>query len=259
MAANNVGRAYQVKLGFVNHLLGGIKEVQPITKQLQRFIERESTEQLKYVPSRMVDDVTKMLESFWSGGKENGKAIDAALPVMFIAFGKNMRPAPETNGHPYVRTESMQLTGASGHYDVRLPMRQYDVQVVFVGHEHESVMALMDYVSMYFNRYENHRWPIDWHYDGHDFQTYAMFDDGFEPEAMSIDTSVERSNLCIFSWNFSISFMMPYIQGLEIALIDTVGMEISPVEKSSLFGYVDDTTDNPVGQWNKDIGEWNKP
>ena len=257
MAENNVGRMRQVKIAFIEHLLKGIEEIQPITQQLTRFKARDYTQRLRAVPSRMVDDVSKMLESFWTGGNENGQAIDAELPVMFIAFGKNDRPAPENRGYPFVRNEVMQLSDDSGHYQVRLPHREYDVQIVFVAHEHESAMTMMDYVSMYFNRFENHRWPIEWHYDGHDFQTFGMFDDGFEPEALSIDLPVERSNICIFSWNFAISFMKPYIQGGNEALIDTVGMQITPVEKSTLFGFTDEETENPNGNWNADIGDWN--
>ena len=99
----------------------------------------------------MVDDVSNMLESFWTGGKENGQAIDAELPVMFIAFGKNDRSAPENRGYPFVRDKVMQLKADTGHYQVCLPYREYDVQIVFVAYVHESAMAMTDYVSMYFN------------------------------------------------------------------------------------------------------------
>ena len=82
MAENNVGRMRQVKIAFIEHLLKGIEEIQPITQQLSRFKARDYTQRLRAVPSRMVDDVSKMLESFWTGGNENGQAIDAELPVM---------------------------------------------------------------------------------------------------------------------------------------------------------------------------------
>ena len=51
--------------------------------------------------------------------------------------------------------------------------------------------------------------------------------------------------------------MKPYIQGGNEALIDTVGMQITPVEKSTLFGFTDEETENPNGNWNADIGDWN--
>lgn len=256
MAENNIGLSSIVKEAFVTYLMTGVGEIQPVTKQLKWFNARSRDLRVRVVPSRMIDDVMAMLDSFWRNESLDDEAIDAELPVIFIAFGKNMRPAPSGRGYSRVQGEAMTIGSDGKYFNTRLAFKEWDIQIAVFGHEQESVIAIMDYLRLYFARFQNHRWPIHWHYNGYDFQTYGMLNDTFEPEEMVVDIG-ERTNIVCHTFNFPIGFMMPYIAGEE-ALIDTVGMQIQQPAKQSLFGVVDQTTkDLPNGQWHKDIGNWN--
>jgi hypothetical protein len=222
---SDVGLSSRVKEAFTAFVGKGIYEIQPITKQLQIFCQRPQAERFRIAPARMVDDVEAILKGLWRNDNDNNKAVDAGLPVIVMAYAPSMRPAQPAHGWSRVQGEAMKLELADKDYfDVRLAFKEWDVQIAVFAHEQESVIAIMDYLRMYFFRFQNHRWPIHWKHAGKEFKTYGMLCDGFEPEEIAVPLQ-GRTNIFCHAFNFPITFMMPYI-GEKVPAIKAVEMQI---------------------------------
>lgn len=245
MQQNNIGLSSIVKEAFILYLQKGIEEIQPITEKLKKFKEREAKSRLRVVASRMVDEVAFMLSSFGSNEKMNTGKAEAELPAIFLAFSKNMRPNRSARGYSRVQGEAMTLAVGGSYFNTRLAFKEWDVQIAVLAQEQDNVIAIMDYLRMYFDQFQNHRWPIGWHYEGYDFNTYGMLNDGFEPEEIAVDLE-DNPNIVCHAFYFPIGFMIPYISE-KVEVIKSVSMQITPDEKQTLFADLADLSlsDNP--------------
>lgn len=235
---SNTSMSSQVKEAFAEFVGKGIYEIKPETKQLQIFCLRKQAERFRIAPARMVDDVEAMLKSLWRNDNDNNRAVDAGLPVIIMAFGSSMRPAQATHGWSRVQGEPMTLEqGDSEYFNVRLAFKEWDVQIAVFAHEQESIIAIMDYLRMYFFKFANHRWPILWNHAGKSFKTYGMLSDGFEPEEIAVPIQ-GRSNIVCHAFNFPITFMIPYINE-KIPTIQDVEMNINLGNGTEIKGKVD--------------------
>ena len=147
---------------------------------------------------------------------------------MFIAFAKETAPIPADRGRSVADVQNLELTEKSGYYNVRMQHKEWRCQLVFIAHEHETATAMTDQMRLYIQRFNNHRWPIDWHHDGHDFQTLGTFEDGFEPADMVIDVDGGRKNLIIYAWDLTLNYVLPFI-GAKVTSVNARSTGITVV------------------------------
>ncbi|AUZ05230.1 hypothetical protein ADP71_17030 [Vitreoscilla sp. C1] len=229
MSTNNTGRQDVVKEAFVRYIMAGVDEMLPITPALQKFITKPRSSRLRVCPSRMVDDVQDMLNTYRRSSDANGKAIDSPLPVMFIAFAKETSPIPTDRGRSVADVQNVNLNNTSGFYQVRMQHKSWRCQLVFVAHEHETATGMTDQMRLYMQRFKNHRWQIPWHHDGEEFETTGTFEDGFEPMESVIDVDGGRKNITIFAWDLTLNYVLPFV-GDAVTAIQTgdVNIQVNP-------------------------------
>lgn len=219
MVKNNTGRSIQVKEAFARYLLSGIDEFLPLTPALERYIQRDRKFKLMVCPSRMIDDVQDMLNTYRRSNDETGRAIDSPLPVIFLAFAKETAPIPTDRGRSVADPQTLKLSKDSEFYRVRMQHKEWRCQLAFIAHEHETAQAMTDQLRLFIQRFENHRWKIDWHHDGIDFQTTCTLEEGFEPADMVVDVDGGRKNSIIYTWDLNLNFILPFVDEVPVRVL----------------------------------------
>ena len=239
--ANNnsdAGLSSRVKEAFTRFVGRGVNEIKPITRQLEIFCQRKQSERFRIAPARMVDDVDTILKSLWRNDNDKNRAVDIGLPIIIMAYAPAMRPAQTSRGWPLVESISMKLSSDDpDYYNIRLAPKEWDVQIAVFSYDQESVIAIMDFLRMYFYRFRNHRWPIYWEYTGKQFNTWGMLSDGFEPEEIAVPIE-GRTNIFCHAFNFPITFAIPYV-GEKMPTIKAVEMQINPGGDASINSVVE--------------------
>lgn len=207
---DNIGLTQPIKKAFIEHFGRGIDEINPVTHALKVWQTRARETRLIICADRMVDDVQKLLSKYHqSGNKQSDKGIHSPLPVMLMAFARDVSTIDSAKGNMLANEQMVQLSQNGEYYKMRTDFISLRVQIAFMAHEAESAKALTSQMRLYFGRFNNNRFPIQWHFGGNDFTLSGSFDE--LPTSDDLADLPERSNITCLIWNANINAQIPYL------------------------------------------------
>lgn len=206
---DNIGRDLPIQQAFATWLMKGIDELIPVTDELRIYLKRERRLRAGVCQGRMIDDVEKLLNKYHQS--ENGltMGINSPFPVILIAFARENNQLSSwtawTANWEYARINEQYFPFRTDHIEKR-------VQVAFFAHTPETAKALTSQMRLYCQQFRNNRFPVLWRFGGHEFELTASFND--LPMDVLADIP-DRTNLTVFTWDFTIQAQIPYLKTPE--------------------------------------------
>ena len=263
MQQDNIGRVLPIKKAFIEHFGRGVDEIIPVTKALQIWQARARETRVIICADRMVDDVKKLLDKYHQvGNKQSDKGIHSPLPVMLIAFGRDMDTIDPTKGNMLANEQVVQLVKNGEYYKMRTDFVSLRVQVAFMAHESETAKAMTSQMRLYFGRFNHNRFPIQWHFGGNDFLLSGSLDD--LPVSDDLADLPDRTNITCLTWNLSINAQIPYLNAPKpyqynengllkgYPLLNRVDVDLNEKGRDLTNGVIDVKEPLPIfGKWTK--------
>ncbi|TDR30690.1 hypothetical protein [Hydromonas duriensis] len=205
---SNLGRYDVIKSAFAAYILKGLNRLLPVTPALQAYQQRQDMAKLAVCEDRMVDKAEELLAQYQKTGTRH---LEAPLPVVLLAFAKEMSPIAPDRGQSIANPVIVSLTEAPTvtYYKARFDHVEARAQLAYVTHESETARAMVSQMRLYLNAFESHRWPIVWTHNGQTFTTTCSLE-SYEPMDEPVDVE-GRNNLSILVWNLTLNCQMPYL------------------------------------------------
>lgn len=255
MKPDNIGRDIPLKEAFLRHWLNGVAEIAPVTRELEAFKQRAPHLQTLVCAERMVDDVAKMLDKYHQSAKDADSGIHSPFPVMLVAFA-NHQPIASDKGVAVANPCTVRLGGQ--WYKMRTDFVERRVQIAFFAHTGETARAMTSQMRLYWLRFNQQRFAVQWRFGGHEFDLTASAQD--IPVTDDLADLPDRSNLTVLLWNMTLQYQMPYVSAPEPARYDATGKRAGYPEIQRVDMYIkhhasgavatDDTSEvPPQGKW----------
>ena len=240
----NLGRYEVIKSAFAAHILKGLNGIFAVTPALVSYQVREPARKLAVCDDRMVDKAEELLAQYQKAGANN---LNAPLPMVLLAFAKDMSPIAPDRGQSIANPVTIALTdeAAPPYYKARFDHSEARAQLAFIAHESETARAMVSQMRLYLDTFEAHRWPLQWMYKNQPFTTTCSLE-SYEPMDEPVDVE-GRNNITILVWNLTLNFQMPYLDD-NVPVIKQVDYTIKTPKQTVSTGVVNAETTG-IGRW----------
>ncbi len=208
MPENLNGSFIQQKEAFGWYLLKWFKGLHVDTAAVKEFAARSPAQAILWAPSRMLDQVEKMLEQYRKN--ENGpKGATTKLPVVLLATDDDFLGTGAEWGGQHTGYDRVQILEGGSWYDYRQDMHDRRVQVAIIASEIDTAKSLAAQMSSFMQEPQNR------HFDAkYKFGQYEV------PASMSLETkridwmhvATDMKNVKILAGDVALKCIVPILR-----------------------------------------------
>lgn len=145
------GHYIQQKAAFGWYLLDWFKELYADTAGVETFRTRRPAQAMQWAPSRMLDEVEKMLAQYRKN--ENGPAGNTTrLPVMLLATDDDFLGTGADFGGHHTGFEMVQILEGGSWYEYRQDMHDRRIQVAIIASDGDTAKSIAAQLSAFMQR-----------------------------------------------------------------------------------------------------------
>lgn len=185
----------------------------PITPQMHEYSSRDLAKSVAYVPGRMIDSATDMLNLWMRNDTEDKKPTKShKLPMVLVAIAPDSGPSGRDWGKN-ISSEifvSFDADPKERVFAMRTQMRDVRVQMAFFAHEPDTAGHLMAQLASYMEDYQAKRFDALWDFAGFRIAAPVVLesDDAF-PQRIPVDSK----NMTIMTLDATFKVTHPMYRG----------------------------------------------
>ena len=197
-----------LKAAFGRYMYRFFKDLTPTTKPMVRYCQREFQYAVMLAPGRMIDQVEELLSKYLRADKDGEKTRPHDLPVILVAFGRDVTPT----GRDYTRQVSegvwVQLPDDELERTFKLKTIASDVrvQVAIFASDEPTARSIAAQFMLYVDDISNRRFKVDYEYAGVPLTFPAQLE---SPEVMAPVLPIEAKNLTVLAVDLNLHCTIP--------------------------------------------------
>lgn len=184
----------------------------PTTKALQDFVDRETPLAVLEAPSRMIDSVESMLNSYRKKDNDKAPGTSAHLPVTFFAVARDMLPALDWASRAQAEPGQYVILPDDPKervFEIRIWSGEVRAQVVHIAPDDPTNRSMAMQFGMFMSQFSSRSIPLPFRFAGVDFEWPAMIE---TPDFFTNHTPNGQDNLVIRSQDMTLRLSIPFLK-----------------------------------------------
>lgn len=188
------------------------RELVPTTKALRDFVERDTPKAILEAPSRMIDSVDDMLNSYRRKDIDKAPGTSAHLPVTFFAVARDMLPALDWASRPQAEGTMVILPNDPKQrvFELRLWSGEVRAQVVHMAPDEPTSQSMAMQFSLFMSRFKQRSFELPFQFAGVPIPWPVMIE---TPDFFTNHTPNEQKNLVIRAQDMTLRLSIPFLRG----------------------------------------------
>ncbi|MFJ3685548.1 hypothetical protein [Pseudomonas sp. NPDC090208] len=203
------GSFIQQKVAFGYYMLEWFQQLYADTAAIKEFASRRPAQAMQWAPSRMLDEVEKMLAQYRKN--ENGPpGATSKLPIVLLATDDDFLGTGADWGGHHTGFEMVQILEGGSWYEHRQDMHDRRIQVVVVANDADTAKSIAAQLSAYMQE-PHHRYMTAKYTFGQYEIPAAMQLETKRIDWMSVKTDLK--NLKIVAADIALKCVVPILRG----------------------------------------------
>lgn len=218
MNTDTSGCVTPLQEGLVRHIDSAIERMTPVNQPMTDWLARAPENRLTVCAERSGQDAATRLNHYLRVANGAASGVDAPLPMLLIAFGRETQPAPADAGRSIAAPQNVQLVSGGPWYQMRVDYVEKTAQLIFVADENLTAAALASQLRMSLKAFNGNRFDVRWQFGGFTYSLSAQLETD-EPLDEPQDLP-DNANLTVILWSLPLRFQMPYLNSAASGLIE---------------------------------------
>lgn len=197
-----------VKEGLGAYLQGFYTQIVPTTTPLSEFITRGFPYSVAWAPSRMVDEVEKMIAAWQRNDTTPGATRPANLPAILVAMDQGYTPTSRELTRQLSNPIDVRIPGDTRGrvFGLRTIAGDIRVQIAIAAADEPTARSLAAQFCNYIDAVQNRRFPVSWTFAGVTEEWSAMIEN---PDVMAIATHTDSADLVLLAIDIVLRTTIP--------------------------------------------------